>query len=979
MKIKRRIITIILSVSFSLGLFTAVYFYFDFVNDTIYNESSAHLTEIYHQANQSLNSVVGNTWSSLHAWEPYLRETENDDKKTEYINKLQQEGKFTDFYFINGNGDYLTVDGRIGYLDLKDKLDELIVREKDVVIYSVVPNKPEIILFAVPARGSFSVTPQNRAAVSFDYNAIAVSFDNADLIKSLKVQAYEGDSGSYVVHSDGRVLVDNSPEAFYGTHNFIATLRSKSNLKEEQVAAIENDFQQGKSGDTTFKLGGVNYYLVYQATGFEDWMLLGVVPASAVNESVRNLQVSSVLVASGIAIICIAALVAFIVRRYRRNLREKDSKLKYREELFSLLSNNTDDIFIMLDAENLHVDYISPNIERLVGITESAARENIRVVDRLVRDSETVLILDELGELVQGEQRDWDREYIHQETGEERWFHVVAFCRNFLKQKKYILALSDRTKEREINRTLEEAVVAAQNANRAKSTFLSNMSHDIRTPMNAIIGFSTLAAARADNPKQVRDYLAKILSSSNHLLSLINDILDMSRIESGKLQLEETEANLSDMLHDIKTIIGGQIHAKQLDLYMDVIDVTDEEVYCDKVRINQVLLNLLSNAIKFTVPGGAIYVRISQLQSATDGKGVYEIRVKDNGIGMSEEFASRIFEPFERERNSTVSKIQGTGLGLAITKNIIDMMGGEIEVHTVQGKGTEFVVRLTLRLQTERRTVDKIKELEGLRALVVDDDFLTCDAVSKMLLQVGMRSEWTMSGKEAVLRARQSFELGDAFHAYIIDWRLPDMNGIEVTRQIRSLGDYTPIIILTAYDWTDIEEEAKAAGVTAFCSKPMFMSDLRDSLLTALGQKTANGKDGVAADEKPRYDGKKILLVEDNELNREIATEIFKGQGFEIDSAVNGRDALDKINGQIPNAYDLVLMDIQMPVMNGYEATRAIRGSDNPVVKNIPIIAMTANAFDEDRKAAEDCGMNGFIAKPIEIHVLNEVLAKVLG
>lgn len=370
---------------------------------------------------------------------------------------------------------------------------------------------------------------------------------------------------------------------------------------------------------------------------------------------------------------------------------------------------------------------------------------------------------------------------------------------------------------------------------------------------------------------------------------------------------------------------------------------------------------------------------VSQLQSATDGKGVYEIRVKDNGIGMSEEFASRIFEPFERERNSTVSKIQGTGLGLAITKNIIDMMGGEIEVHTVQGKGTEFVVRLTLRLQTERRTADKIKELEGLRALVVDDDFLTCDAVSKMLLQVGMRSEWTMSGKEAVLRARQSFELGDAFHAYIIDWRLPDMNGIEVTRQIRSLGDYTPIIILTAYDWTDIEEEAKAAGVTAFCSKPMFMSDLRDSLLTALGQKTANGKDRVAADEKPRYDGKKILLVEDNELNREIATEILKGQGFEIDSAVNGRDALDKINGQIPNAYDLVLMDIQMPVMNGYEATRAIRGSGNPAVKNIPIIAMTANAFDEDRKAAEDCGMNGFIAKPIEIHVLNEVLAKVLG
>ena len=345
----------------------------------------------------------------------------------------------------------------------------------------------------------------------------------------------------------------------------------------------------------------------------------------------------------------------------------------------------------------------------------------------------------------------------------------------------------------------------AISTNKSKSTFLSNMSHDIRTPMNAVIGFATLATANVDNPEKVKDYLSKILSSSNHLLSLINDILDMSRIESGKIQLEEVEANLSDMLHDIKTIIGGQIHAKQLELYMDVMDVTDEDVFCDKTRINQVLLNLLSNAIKFTSPGGTVSVRVTQIHNAPEGKGIYEIRVKDTGIGMSKDFAERIFEPFERERTSTVSKIQGTGLGMAISKNIIDMMGGTIEVITEQGKGTEFVITLTLRLQSERRSVEKIAELSGLKALVVDDDFDTCDSVTKMLAQVGMRSEWTMFGKEAVLRAKQSIEMNDAFHAYIIDWRLPDMNGIEVTRRIRSLGDDTPIIILTAYDWNDIE------------------------------------------------------------------------------------------------------------------------------------------------------------------------------
>ncbi len=312
----------------------------------------------------------------------------------------------------------------------------------------------------------------------------------------------------------------------------------------------------------------------------------------------------------------------------------------------------------------------------------------------------------------------------------------------------------------------------------------------------------------------MKDYLAKILASGNHLLSLINDILDMSRIESGKLHLEEVEVNLSDVLHDLKTIVSGQIYAKQLELYMDAMDVTDEDVYCDKTRLNQVLLNLLSNAIKFTPAGGTVSVRIRRFAGKVRGCGQYEFRIKDNGIGMSPEFAQKIFEPFERERTSTVSRIQGTGLGMAITKNIVDMMGGTIEIRTEPGKGTEFIIRVALRPQPEHRRVEQITELEGLKALVVDDDFNTCDSVTKMLVRVGMRSEWTLSGKEAVLRARQSMDLGDPCRAYIIDWCLPDMNGIEVTRQIRSLNDDTPIIILTAYDWSDIEVEAKAAGVT---------------------------------------------------------------------------------------------------------------------------------------------------------------------
>ena len=391
-------------------------------------------------------------------------------------------------------------------------------------------------------------------------------------------------------------------------------------------------------------------------------------------------------------------------------------------------------------------------------------------------------------------------------------------------------------------------------------------------------------------------------------------------------------------------------------------------------RDDAILLNLLSNAIKFTPAGGMISVRLKQYPGTQRERQLYEIRVKDNGIGMSEDFVQKLFSPFERERSSTVSRTQGTGLGMAITKNIVDMMGGNIEIQTEQGKGTEFIVRLPLRTQSKQHRVEKIAVLEGLKALVIDDDFNTCDSVTKMLAKVGMRSEWTLSGKEAVLRARHSIELGDAFHAYIIDWRLPDMNGIEVTRQIRSLGDDTPIIILTAYDWSEIEAEARAAGVNAFCAKPIFMSDIRDTLMTAIGQKQDRTDDDILPAVSSDFRGRSILLVEDNELNSEIAMAILNEYGFQVHTAEDGAEAVEKIRNSAPGDYELVLMDIQMPVMNGYEAAKQIRALDDPALAEITILAMTANAFDEDRKKALECGMDGFLSKPIVIEELIHTL-----
>ena len=944
--------------------------YISFVSQTIYQESTSHLEEVLHKSNNMLKEMVRKNVTYLHLYNGFLENTSDEDEIQAYIKQAQQDTGFAGFYFLTYDGNYMTVTGETGYLGLQANLDEQLSEGKDIVMNTSLPGRPQMLAFICPkTHGSYR---------GFAYDAIAISYYNGAVLTLLDNSAFQGNASNYVIYPDGRVVIDSSVNRTETIYNFIAMLRDHSDLSEEQITELSNAFAQGSSGNLKVKLGDTSYYLVYEGTAVQSWTMVGLVPVSIVNASLDELWFHTVQIVAGIVAGLALLVILLIVRRSHTTLRRKNTEISYRDELFQKLSLNVDDVFLMLDAETSKVDYVSPNIERLLGIPWREVRQDARVLAALHPKDDPDRDKNYLEGLLSGEQREWDTEYEHRETKERRWFHNIAMGSEVEGRTKYILVLSDRTADKQVNQALSDAVAAAETANRAKSTFLSNMSHDIRTPMNAIIGFTTLALSNIDDAERVKDYLGKTLASSNHLLSLINDVLDMSRIESGKLHLEEVEVNLSDVLHDLKTIVSGQIFAKQLELYMDVMDVTDEDVYCDKTRLNQILLNLLSNAIKFTPAGGTVSMRVRQLAGKVRGCGQYEFRIKDNGIGMSPEFAKKIFEPFERERTSTVSRIQGTGLGMAITKNIVDMMGGTIEVQTAQGKGTEFTVCVPMRAQTEQRPVEKITELEGLKALVVDDDFNTCDSVTKMLVKVGMRAEWTLSGKEAVLRARQSIEMSDAYHAYIIDWRLPDMNGIEITRRIRSLNDDTPIIILTAYDWSDIEVEAKAAGVTAFCAKPMFMSDLRETLMSALGQKQTDAAQGLLPDKNADFKGKHILLVEDNELNREIAQEILREYGFLVDSAENGAVAVEKVSTAAPGSYDLVLMDVQMPIMDGYTATRQIRALDDPARAKLPILAMTANAFDEDRRNALESGMNGFLSKPIVIGDLVQELHKIL-
>ncbi len=508
--------------------------------------------------------------------------------------------------------------------------------------------------------------------------------------------------------------------------------------------------------------------------------------------------------------------------------------------------------------------------------------------------------------------------------------------------------LETNRKLEEYNERLQEAKEGAEHASRAKSEFLSNMSHDIRTPMNAIIGFTVIANPNIDNREKLQDCLNKIAASSNHLLSLINDILDMSKIESGKIQLQEQECNLSVAMHNLVNMVQSQVSAKNLDFFVETSDVEHEDVIIDSLRLNQVLINIVGNSVKYT-ESGSVTLQIRELPSDDPEVGNFRISVKDTGIGMSSDYLPYVFDVFSRERNSTVSKIQGTGLGLAITKNIVELMGGTITVESELGKGSEFIIQLPVKLAQQNVDAPQVEQLLGKRALVVDDDFEICNSVSKMLTKIGMEPEWTISGKEAVLKAESAVEADRQYDVYIIDWQIPDLNGINVAKRIRKIhGSEALIYILTSYDYSEMEEEAREAGITGFVQKPLFFSSLRNLLLKSVGEARESEEEiGVYS-----FEGIHLLMAEDVELNAEIAVEILGESGVQV--------------------------DVQMPVMNGYEATKEIRALKDPALADIPIIAMTANAFEEDKAEALGAGMNAHIAKPVEVSVLMETLARFL-
>ena len=523
---------------------------------------------------------------------------------------------------------------------------------------------------------------------------------------------------------------------------------------------------------------------------------------------------------------------------------------------------------------------------------------------------------------------------------------------------------------------LAEARAAAEHANRAKSEFLSNMSHDIRTPMNAIVGMTAIASSNINNPEQVRDCLKKITLSSKHLLGLINDVLDMSKIESGKLTLNLDHISLRETMDSIVSIIQPQLRAKQQSFDVFIQDIQSELVCCDGVRLNQILLNLLSNALKFTPSGGRITVTLMQETSPADPHLVRNhFRVKDTGIGMSPEFQQRIFDSFTREDTTRVQKIEGTGLGMAITKYIVDEMGGTIELQSQVDKGTEFHITLDLEAVSDQEADMGLPNWE---VLVVDDDAQLCSSAAASLTEIGVHAECALDGPSAISMVERRHQKRRDYHVVLLDWQMPGMDGIETARALRRrVGKDIPILLISAYDWSDIAEEARAAGISGFLSKPLFKSTLFYGL--SRFAEPASAKADAAPKLAPDFTGRHLLLAEDSALNWEIARDLLSSYGFALDWAENGRLCVERFQASQADHYDAILMDIRMPVMDGYQAARAIRAMDRPDAREIPIIAMTADAFSEDIRRAMDSGMSAHIAKPIDIRELLRVLQRCLS
>lgn len=967
---RRKIAVVVLALGVVLSV-SAVYSWY--ASRMVYQESVSHLEEIYAQINTTFRAMISKNCRLLHSWRRYISGSA-DTAREEFSDFLAEEKKawrFTTFFFLDEEGNYTTTVGETGHLELGESLDLLVNRREDVVVDNTLPSGEQITVFAVPIEPG-----QYRG---FDYTAIGISFYASDLTVTLSISAFSGESDCYIARSDGRVLFASQDDT-ERPYNYLEYLRANAVLHDMTAQELGQDWKDGVPRVVSCTLNGVSYFLTYQPVGFADWMMVGMAPVKVVNASMNQFTIITMIVMALLFGAIAAGIVLMIVFRSRRSMAEKNREIQSRESLFNLLTQNTDDIFLLFSPEDYKVEYVSPNLKRVLGIQMEDLGEDIRgLLFSEGPEGETALTEKTLADIPAGGVWTRERELQHRRTCEPRWFKELIHRYSLDGRDVFILMLSDRTKERQMTDTLEEALQTAKAANAAKSNFLANMSHDIRTPMNAIVGFSVLLNKDAEKPEKVREYTRKITASSQHLLSLINDILDMSKIESGKTSLNMDVFSLPEMMDNLYTLVFPQARAKEQSFELYAQGALPEFLVGDKLRLNQVLINLLSNAVKYTQAGGQITLTVQRLTQDLANYAHLRFIVADNGYGMSEDFINTIFDPFAREVTDVTREIQGTGLGMAITKNIIDLMGGSISVHSRLKQGSTFIVELELAEGRQEQDEMFWTRHNITRLLAVDDEKEVCQGICSAMEGTGVEVSCAADGETAIEMAVSARDRGEGFPIILLDWKMPGMSGVETARRLRrELGRETLIFVLTSYDLDLVEENCEEAEVDKFMPKPFFLSSFQRAAAQVMdGEKDVPAN--VPVQEEASLAGLRVLAAEDNEINAEILVELLDMEEIQCEVVPDGQAVVDRFLKSGPGEFDMIFMDVQMPVMGGYEATRRIRASGHPNADTIPIIAMTANAFEEDVQTALAAGMDAHTAKPIDMGKLKRTIARLLN
>ncbi len=834
--------------------------------------------------------------------------------------------------------------------------------------------------------GMFSGSPKFSYYETFTFpnghkGLVEKAYDRSNILKTFNLSLYDGQGYGYILDRNGDILLRSVPYTSSTVYSNVFDALIDVNSPPDDIGALATALNERSTGSIIFD--GNNGKYVYTYTPLEsvdDWYMLSIVPVDAIRDeadAIMRYSQTFLKILTFILLICV--LFGVLIRYTQRDMREKDEEIAYQEQLFNLFASylavNTNDVYMMMDSDTHEVEYVSPNVERVMGVKAEELLNYIQAADLDSDPEATQVYYAEVSSLKPGgESGTRSMERINPKTFECKHFLETVYCVSIQGRTKWVSYISDRTKERQAQASLSDALHMAQAANDAKTAFLSSVSHDIRTPMNAIIGFLSLMKDEADNPETVKEYVQRIDSASKHLLGLINDVLDMNKIESGSTTLNITEMNMAEVIEEINTIIRPQAKAKNQTFDIFVSHLKYEHLMGDKMRINQILINLLSNAVKYTPKDGAIQLRVEELSRVVNSHSRIRFTVSDNGFGMSEDYQKVIFDPFTREETKITHEIQGTGLGMAITKSLVDLMGGTIRVESTLGEGSTFTVELELRIREEENDPAFWKDYKIDKMIVADDDEEICRNIVKIMSRVGVVTDYATDGGTAIRMMREHREAGHPYGLILLDWQMPNLNGLETARLIRkNYSDKIPILLLTAYDWSDIEQEATEIGISHFMPKPFFMSTFQEAVRRVMGSHT---KEENHLPDVVR--GRRILVVDDIEVNRIILVKILGSLGAACDTAANGREAVEAFENSRPGGYDLILMDVQMPVMDGYTATRKIRSSSHPSAQDIPIIAMTANAFVDDVRDAIESGMDAHIAKPVQIDKLKSTMRQVL-